>query len=153
MGQPVGVIEKSSVNPGIVRFETNRNLGSMGHTRYGGYHDVVGQTPAAVLARRLFDSGKVSTVHVFGNMVTVSLASGQTSSGLQSLIEGLYTYYVPGFVPPPIEMPVEAAPAGAASGSDSADGASGAVVDSRIPAVLLERSRAALAKWKATHGG
>jgi hypothetical protein len=151
MGQPVGVVEKPSSNPGIVRFETNRNLGSMGHTRFTDYNEAVGQTPSAVLARRLFDTGKVSSVHVFANVVTVSLASGQTSSGLQQLVEGLYTYYVPGFVPPAIEMPVEAA--GAAPATAAGDGAGSGGVDSRVPAALLEKSRAALAKWKATHGG
>jgi hypothetical protein len=150
MGQPVGVIEKPSFNPGIIRFETNRNLGSMGHTRFADYEEATGHTPSAVLARRLFDTGKVSAVHVFGNVVTVSLAPGQTSSGLQQLVEGLYTYYVPGFVPPALEMPAEVAGAApAAAGVDS----SGAAVDSRVPAHLLEKSRAALAKWKATHGG
>jgi hypothetical protein len=147
MGQPVGVVEKPSSNPGIVRYELNRNLGSMGHLRFTSYDEIDGQTPVATLARRLFDTGKVSGVHVYGNVVTVALATGQTSSGLQSLVEGLYTYYVPGFVPPAIEMPAEvAAPAAVAS----ADG-SGPAIDSRIPAVLVERSRAALAKWKANH--
>jgi hypothetical protein len=45
-------------------------------------------------------------------------------------------------------MPEEpAAAAASAGGGDSG----GAVVDSRVPADLLERSRAALAKWKANH--
>jgi hypothetical protein len=150
MGQPVGVVEKPSSHPGIVRFETNRNLGSMGHTRFAEYDEAVGQTPSAVLARRLFDTGKVSAVHVFSNVVTVSLAPGQTSSGLQQLVEGLYTYYVPGFVPAPLEMPAEVA--GAAPAVASGD-SGGTAIDSRVPAHLLEKSRAALAKWKAAHGG
>jgi Scaffold protein Nfu/NifU N terminal len=150
MGQPVGVVEKPSSNPGIVRFETNRNLGSMGHTRFADYDQAAGQTPSAVLARRLFDTGKVAAVHVFSNVVTVSLSPGQTSSGLQQLVEGLYTYYVPGFVPPALEIPADvASEAPAAAGGD----AGGSGVDSRVPAHLLEKSRAALAKWKATHGG
>jgi hypothetical protein len=147
MGQPVGVVEKPSSNPGIVRYELNRNLGSSGHLRFASFDEINGDTPVTTLARRLFDTGKVAGVHVYGNVVTVSLATGQTSSGLQLLVEGLYTYYVPGFVPPPIEMPVEAAASAAAPSVD----AGGAVIDSRIPAVLVERSRAALAKWKANH--
>lgn len=149
MGQPVGVVEKPSSTPGIVRFETNRNLGGMGHQRYSSYDDVVGETPGAVVARRLFDTGKVTSVHVYGNVVTVTLGVGHSASGLSGVVESLYTYYVPGFVPPPLEMPEEAPAAAAAPSGDG----SGPAVDSRIPPVLLERSRAALAKWKATHGG
>lgn len=145
MGQPVGVILKpSSTSAGVLRFEANRNLTGMGHERFAVRDDAVGDRPAAVLARRLFDSGKVAGVHVFGNMVTVSLAAGHTSDGLASVVEGLYTYYVPGFVPPPLELSAEmaAAPAAAADPGGVASG-----FDPRVPTILIERSRLGKERW------
>ena len=149
MGQPVGVIEKPSFHPGIVRFELNRNLTGMGHERYSVDSVPVGDKPGATLARRLFDTGKVAKVSVYGNVVTVDLAKGQTSEGLRPLVESLYTYYVPGFVPPPIAMPAEPAAAAPAGGGDAV--AAGPA--SRVPADLLERSRAARERWKAKQAG
>lgn len=150
MGQPVGVVEKPSSNPGIVRFELNRNLTGMGHERYTAASVPAGGTPGSTLARRLLDTGKVDGVAVYGNMVTVDLARGQTAEGLREVVESLYTYYVPGFVPPPVEMPAE--PAAAAPAAGAAD-AGGAAVDSRVPAALLERSRLARERWKAKQAG
>jgi hypothetical protein len=151
MGQPVGVVEKPSSNAGVVRFELNRTLTGMGHERYSATNVPVGGTPGSTLARRLFDTGKVAAVAVYGNMVTVDLARGQTAEGLRSVVESLYTYYVPGFVPPPIEMPAEpaAAAAPAAGGGDAALSAAA----SRVPAALLERSRLARERWKAKDAG
>ncbi len=144
MGQPVSVVEKPSSTPGILRFEANRNLTGMGHQRYGSYDDVMGTTPGAVLARRLFDTGKANTVHIFGNMITVGIADGQNSDGLRSVVEELYTFYVPGYVPPPLVMPD--APAATSDGAEV--GASGAgTVDSRVPADLLAKSQVAKTKW------
>lgn len=146
MGQPVGVVEKPSSNPGVVRFELNRNLTGMGHERYSATALPTGDQPGARLARRLLDTGKAAGVSVYGNMVTVDLARGQSAEGLRAVVESLYTYYVPGFVPPPLELPAEpAAAAPAAGGGD----AGGAAVDSRVPAALLERSRLARERWKA----
>lgn len=150
MGQPVGVVEKPSSNAGVVRFELNRNLTGMGHERYSATNVPAGGTPGSTLARRLFDTGKVAAVAVYGNMVTVDLARGQSAEGLRSVVESLYTYYVPGFVPPPVEMPAEPA-AAAAPAAGGAPG--GAAVDSRVPAALLERSRLARERWKAKAAG
>ena len=151
MGQPVAVIEKPSSTRGVTRFELNRNLTGMGHLHYDDATPVSGTQPADVLARRLFDTGKATAVHVYGNIVTVSLAPGQTSDGLRPVIEGLYTYYVPGFVPPPLEMPAEEVAAPAAAGAPSTVPAAG--VDSRVPAALLERSRLARERWAAKAAG
>ena len=100
MGQPVTVLEKPSVRHGVVRFETNRPLTGMGHERYASIDDVVGDRPVDDAARLLFESGQVDLVHIYGNMITVELARGATSQGLAELIEGMFTYYVPGVVPP-----------------------------------------------------
>jgi hypothetical protein len=87
-------------------------------------------------------------------MVTVDLRKGFDSQGLSDLVRDLYQYWKPGMAPPAFEdlVPADepaAAPAGASSG-DAPPALSAAA--SRVPAHLLERSQAALAKWKATQG-
>ncbi len=157
MGQLVGVVEKKSPTPGTVRYELNRNLTGMGHEHFTSATQAVGPRPSAELARRLFDTGKVADVHLYGNVVTVDLQDGHSSEGLADIMRTLYQYWKPGMVPP---SPEDLAPAddgsaagggGAAGDADGGGGPSAAA--SRVPAELLERSRAALAKWRATHGG
>ena len=146
MGQPVGVVVKpSSSTAGVLRFEANRNLTGMGHERFATRDAAVGNRPAAVLGRRLFDTGKVSAVHVFGNVITVTLALGQSADGLSGIVEGLYTYYVPGFVPPPLVLPAEVAGPAAAPAPAGAGAASG--FDPRVPDILIERSRLGKERW------
>ncbi len=151
MGQQIGVIEKASSNPGMVRFEANRNLTGMGHEVFHTAADAIGPRPAAALARNLLSTGQVATVHVYGNMITLDLAQGASSAGLGDVIRDLYQYWKPG-----MEMPVfeDVAPeAGAVPAAAVADGVSGpeAAYLSLVPSTLVERSRAALAKWKAGH--
>ena len=74
MGQLVGVVEKPSTAPGVIRFELNRSLSGMGPERFASAHDAVGPRPSAALARALFETGKVESVHVFSNIVTVDIA-------------------------------------------------------------------------------
>lgn len=150
MGQPVAVVEKQSATPGVVRFEANRSLTGMGHERFAAKADAYAATPSAELARRLFDTGRVAAVHVYANMVTVDLNKGFDSSGLSNVIEGLYTFWTPGKVPPsPEELMAEVPGADAAGAAPAAAGGAPGAVDSRVPAALLARSQAALAKWKA----
>ena len=99
MGQPVTVIEKPSSRAGVVRFETNRVLTGMGHERYTSAEQAVGAHPADVLARRLFERGGIRAVHVNGSVVTIELEAND-ASGIKEIIEGLYTYYLPGVEPP-----------------------------------------------------
>jgi len=99
MGQPVTVIEKPSSRAGVVRFETNRVLTGMGHERYTSAAQAVADHPADVLARRLFERGGIKSVHINGSVVTVELESAD-ASGIKAIIEGLYTYYLPGVEPP-----------------------------------------------------
>jgi hypothetical protein len=102
MGEPVTVVEKPSSNHGVIRFETNRWLTGMGHERYLAGQTVYRDRPADQVARRLLDTGQVDEVHVYGQTVTVKLASGGSASGLRELIEDLFTYYRPGVeVPSP----------------------------------------------------
>lgn len=154
MGQQIAVVERPSSHPGVVRFEANRTLTGMGHEVFRSLTDAVGPRPAAVLARTLLSSGKVTAVHMYSNMITVDLAvtgSGASdSAGLGDMVRDLYQYWKPGMEMPVFADPVPdadnpptAAPAGA-SGSESA-------YLSLVPAGLVERSRAAMAKWKAEH--
>ncbi len=151
MGQPVAVTEKPSSRPGLVRFELNRSLTGMGHERYASLADAEGPKPSAVLARRLIETGQVDAVHVFSNVVTVDVRKGFNADGLRKIVEDLYIYYTPGFVPPVFEEPAaeqatEEAAAPTAGGA-SADAALSEAAK-KIPAHLLERSRAALARLK-----
>ena len=79
MGQMVGVVERKSTIPGVVRFELNRSLSGMGHERFASVVDAIGNKPSAALARQLFATGKVDSVHVYGNIVTVDVAKGLKS--------------------------------------------------------------------------
>ena len=82
----VGVVERKSTTPGVVRFELNRSLSGMGHERFGSVVDAIGSKPSASLARQLFATGKVDSVHVYSNIVTVDVAKGYDSSGLAEIV-------------------------------------------------------------------
>ena len=150
MGQQITVAALPSRRPCVLRFETNRNFTGMGHETFRASADIVGSTPSAALARTLVGTGQVDAVHVFGNIVTVDLRKGFDGSGLDIVVRDLYQYWKPGMEPPTFDdvvaadTPAAAAPAAGGDGADS-------VYLQRVPAVLVERSRAALAKWRATH--
>ncbi len=157
MGQPVAVVEKPSRIPGVVRFEANRNLTGMGHETFRSAGDAIGPRPAAELARRLFATGKVDAVHVYGNVISVDVAKGYAPDGLSETVRDLYQYWRPGMTPPAFEdlvAPEEAAPAAGAapSGGDGGDAALSEAAK-RVPAHLLERSRLARERWKAKQAG
>ncbi len=103
MGEPVSVIEKPSARHGMVRFDTNRSLTGMGHERYVVGTEIVGDRPPDVVARLLLATEQVDAVHVYGQSITVQLASGANSSGLKEIIEDLYVYYKPGVEVPTVE--------------------------------------------------
>jgi len=152
MGQPVSVIQKPTATPGRIRFEINRSLTGMGHEHYTDGASATGNKPADVLAQRMFATGQVSSVHVFGNMITVDVIDGASNNGLSTIVEDLYQYWKPGMAPPSVEELMSQVP-------KSAEPAAAAVVDaggtplsadaSKIPAALLARSQAALAKARA----
>ena len=148
----MAVEQKAGGTSAIIRFETNRSLTGMGHERFTSAAEAKGPRPAAVVARRLFESGQVSWVHVYGNIVTVQLSSGASQSGLDAIVRDLYQYWKPGMTPPTLEellanMPAEAAPAAAAPAGDAASG-----LDPRVPAHLWERSRLGRERWVAKQG-
>ena len=95
MGQPVTFLSTSSPKPGVLRFELNRSLTGMGHERYRAGDEILGDRPPDVLARRFFAAGGVDAIHIYGSMVTVTLASTDPGD-LGTVLRELYTYYVPG---------------------------------------------------------
>ncbi|WP_436795301.1 hypothetical protein [Actinospongicola halichondriae] len=96
MGQSVTVIEKSSTNPEVLRFEINRSLTGMGHERYSSLDDVVRDRPVDEVARRILAHGGVDSVHVNSSIITVRLAGGSTGDGLREIIEHLFRFYPDG---------------------------------------------------------
>ena len=150
MGQLVGVTEKQSSTPGVVRFELNRSLSGMGHERFASVADAIGPSPSAALARGLFGSGKVDSIHIYSNIVTVDVSKGFDSSGLTDIVRDMYTYWLPGIVPASFE---DLQPADEGSGDAAAAGdAELSEAAKRVPAHLLERSREARERWKANQG-
>ena len=150
MGQLVAVEQKAGGASTIVRFETNRSLTGSGHERFTSAAEAKGPRPAAVIARRFFEAGHVSWVHVYGNCITASLEAGASQASLNEIVRDLYQYWKPGMVPPTLEellasMPAEVAPAASSSG----DSAAPAGEDPRIPPHLFERSRNARARLAA----
>jgi hypothetical protein len=152
VGQPVAVTPMPSSRPGLLRFEANRSLTGMGHEFFTTLDQAQGPRPAAMLARRLLQTGQVESVHIYSNIVTVDLHKGYTGDSLAPIIEDLYIYYREGFVPPPLELAPEEAtasdPTAAGGGGGQADAAA-----SRVPAHLLERSRQAKERWLAKEAG
>ena len=99
MGQPITVVEKPSSRTGVVRYETNRALTGMGHERYRVGDEILGTAPADELARRLFDRGGITGVHVNGNVVTVEMTEAEAEAeaeGIDEVIASLYLYWVEG---------------------------------------------------------
>ena len=99
MGQPITVVQKPSADSGRVRFEINRSITGMGHERYLPDTEILGNRPPDELARRLFERGGIDGIHINSNVITLDLADGSDTDGLQELIGDLFLYYVPGVDP------------------------------------------------------
>jgi len=150
MGQQVSVVERPSTRPGVIRFELNRSLTGMGHEHFASVKDAVGPRPAAALARQLLATGKVDSVYMYGNIVTIDVAKGYTADGLDDVVRNMYQYWKPGMEMPTFDAPAEeAAPAAAATGDGG--GVTESAYTQLVPQSLRERSAAALAKWQASH--
>ena len=152
MGQPVSVVQKPSATPGRVRFEINRSLTGQGHERYASISAANGVKPADVLAQRLFATGKVNAVHVYSNVITVDVAEGASNDGLAKVVEDLYQYWKPGMAPKSTEELLAMVPKSVETTSVQSTDAGGVPLSaaaSKIPAALLARSQAALAKARA----
>src|SRR4026208_2004241 len=125
MGQQVSVVEKPSPRPGVLRFETNRSLTGMGHEHFTSVSDAVGPRPAAALARQLLSTGKVDSVYIYGNVVSVDIAKGFNAGGLGDVVRNMYQYWKPGMEMPTFDAPAEEAAGGGAAGGGSAGGGGG----------------------------
>jgi len=151
MGQQVAVVEKPSPRPGLLRLETNRSLTGMGHERFTSMQQAVGPRPAAAVARQLLSTGKVDSVHVYGNIISVDIAKGYTAEGLADLVRNMYQYWKPGMEMPTFDTAVEEVPAAVAGGGDTAAGGAVESAYTRlVPQLLRDRSAAALARWNAS---
>ena len=96
MGQPVTAVEKPSPDPSVVRFETNRVLTGTGHEVYRAGEPIPGRKWCDELARRIFERGGVTAVHMNGNLATVHLSPGSSADGLLEIIETMFIHYRPG---------------------------------------------------------
>lgn len=153
MGQLVAVTEKPSATRGVVRFEINRSLSGMGHERFASIADAWGNTPSDELARRMFATGQVAKVHVYGNIITVDLEKGHDSEGLAEIVRELYQYWKPGVEPPSFEdLQPDEPEAAASGGGDGGGGAELSEAAKRVPAHLLDRGRQARERWNAKQG-
>jgi len=77
----------------------------MGHDRFTSPDQITGDRPVDDVARRLFERGGVEAVHINSNVITVTLGVGTTSTGMKEIIEGMYTFYLPGVPVPSFEAP------------------------------------------------
>ena len=142
MGQMVGVTEKASATPGVVRFELNRTLSGQGHERFASEPEAWGDSPSAALARLLFETGKVAGVHVYSNIVTVDLAKGQVADGLAEVVREMYRYWKPGVAPPSFEDLQPDEPTGGGDAGGAADGdAKLQEAAKKVPMHILTRAR------------
>src|SRR6476659_6437609 len=147
MGQQVSVVEKPSPRPGVLRFETNRSLTGMGHEHFTSVLDAVGPRPAAALARQLLSTGKVDSVYMYGNIISVDLSKGSNADGLSDVVRDMYQYWKPGMEMPTFDAPAESAEEGApAAAAGDTGGAPESAYTQLVPQSLRERSAAALAK-------
>ena len=151
MGQLVAVTEKPSATRGVVRFEINRSLSGMGHEHFASAADAWGNTPSDELARRMFATGQVAAVHVYGNIITVDLDKGHDSEGLADILRDLYQYWKPGVEPPSFEdlQPDEPEAASSGGAGDGGGDAELSEAAKRVPAHLLDRGRQARERWNA----
>jgi hypothetical protein len=154
MGQLVAVTEKPSSTRGVVRFEINRSLSGMGHERFASAADAWGNTPSDELARRMFATGQVAAVHVYGNIITVDLEKGYGSEGLADIVRDLYQYWKPGVEPPSFEDLQADEPEAATVSGGGGDGGGAELSEAakRVPAHLLDRGRLARERWNAKQG-
>jgi hypothetical protein len=126
----------------------------MGHERFASVDDAWGDTPSDELARRMFATGQVAAVHVYGNIITVDLRKGHDTEGLADIVRHMYQYWKPGVEPPSFEDLQPDEPEAASSGGGSGDGGGAELSEAakRVPAHLLERGRLARERWNAKQG-
>lgn len=147
VGQPVAVKQTSAGVPGRIRFELNRTITGQGHERFTSAAQAIGPRAAAELARRLFASGAVTSVHIFCNIVTVDLVAGSRDGDLAQIVTDLHQYWKPGMKPPSVEeLLAKVAPTQTAAPTADGPAPELSAAEKLIPPHLLARSRAARSK-------
>jgi hypothetical protein len=122
MGKSVQIVSFVRPRAGCVRVEIDRSLSGTGHEVYESTPSEERSRPTDVLARALFETGLVTRVHIFSNVVTLTLAaSGVATSSdgratmeeseehvseqddtLRTAVEQLFVHYRPGVLPTPV---------------------------------------------------
>ena len=93
-------------------------------------------------------------MHVYSNIVTVDVAKGYDSAGLADIVREMYRYWKPGVEAADVRgrsRPKRRPPQQPAGDGGDGGGPQLSAAAQKVPAHLLERSRAALAKWNAAH--
>ncbi|MEC7923936.1 MAG: hypothetical protein VYB80_01850 [Actinomycetota bacterium] len=104
MGQPVTVVQKSSSNPGVQRYEINRSITGMDHERFEVSEEIYGERPPDKLARAIFELGGVDKITMNSNVITVDLGKGGVDPNqVIAIIVDMFTYYLPGVEVPSFE--------------------------------------------------
>ena len=72
----------------------------------------------------LLATGKVESVYIYGNIVSVDVARGASADGLGDVVRNMYQYWKPGMEMPTFDAPAEevAAPAASGDGGDTGGG-------------------------------
>lgn len=103
MGKPIRITEMRLLSPETVRVEIDRSLTGTAHESFTHEEHSQKDTPAQSLAARLFETEKVDKVHLFSNVITITLISGadfETSrTMLEEAVKGLFVHYRPGILP------------------------------------------------------
>ena len=99
MGQPIVVFQRSTSSKDVLRFEINRSLTGTGHERYRSAKEAGGDRPPDVLARRLFQLGGVRSVHIYSNVIDVTVDAGAKAESIAEVIRSLYIHYREGVTP------------------------------------------------------
>jgi hypothetical protein len=150
MGQQIGVVEKSSSNPGVVRFEANRNLTGMGHEVFhyrrrrhrpapGGD---AGPQPAGHRPGRPRCTCTATSSPSIWRRASTAKASATSCAICTSTGSRAWR------CPRSTTSPRCRCGSGCRRCCRGATGPEAAYL-ALVPAILVERSRAALAKWKA----
>ena len=108
MGQPVTVIQKSSTNPGVQRYEINRSITGMDHERFEATQEILGERPPDKLAKAIFELGGVDKITMNSNVITLDLGKGGVDpTQIMSIIVDMFTYYLPGVEVPSFDSSSE----------------------------------------------
>jgi hypothetical protein len=124
MGKSVQIVAFARPRAGFVRIEIDRSLSGTGHESYESAPSEELDRPTDVLARSLFQTGLVSRVHIFSNVITIALQSrpevasvrdghatmeeseqeqfSRQDGVLRDVVEQLFVHYRPGVMPTPV---------------------------------------------------